>query len=68
MSVLQRILEKLEYGRPEGVDLPTMLRCTIRLLVPDLQGDVSEGTDAIEKVCRLFETGPLGAFSHDLYN
>ncbi len=58
MKSLQMVLEKYEYSAPDGVHLPALLRCTIRLVLAQVDAnDVPEEQKPalVEELCRLFD-------------
>lgn len=61
IAALQLVLEKHEYNVPNGVHLPALLRCTIRLMASQIEGDKAQKTQDLEMVseqlCKLFEGG-----------
>lgn len=52
---LQKVLEKYNYGAPSGINLAALLRCTIRLLVAELESGVANIENVLEEVCKVFE-------------
>lgn len=57
IKALQMVLEKYEYATPEGVHMPALLRCTIRLIIAQLEADdvAIQPEAAVEQLCRLFD-------------
>ncbi|KAF2497692.1 SPO22-domain-containing protein [Lophium mytilinum] len=52
---LQKVLAKYDYGAPAGVDLPALLRCTVRLLSPLLVENGKINQDVAEELSKVFE-------------
>lgn len=60
LAALQLVLKQNNYAAPEGVHLPALLRCTIRLMVAQLENELAAGVDveiAVDQLCKLFEGG-----------
>jgi len=55
VAALQRVLEKYDYGAPQGVHLPALLRCTARLLINELTPARVADEAVTGEICRLFE-------------
>lgn len=55
ISALQKVLQKYNYGAPEGVQLPALLRCTARLLLKQVSRESSPTKELLDDVCKLFE-------------
>ena len=51
VAALQGILDKL----PPGVHLPSLLRCTVRLLIGELEAQSQEQDELMEEILRVFE-------------
>lgn len=49
------VLEKYDYDAPSAIHLPTILRCTARLLATELTSDNSCNPDASLELCKVFE-------------
>ncbi|KAA6414480.1 MAG: hypothetical protein FRX48_01229 [Lasallia pustulata] len=54
-AAMQAVLEKYQYGAPSGVYLPALLRCTIRLLIHEMEGNEAQSTENIVAICKVFE-------------
>lgn len=52
---LQRVLSKYDYGAPNIIYLPALLRCTARLLVQETENSSSPVKDAANEICKLFD-------------
>ncbi|PNS16870.1 hypothetical protein CAC42_4834 [Sphaceloma murrayae] len=57
---LQRVVEKCGMNAPAGVHLPTLLRCTIQMMLQELEQDASNMQTALSEVCQMLE----GAVKH----
>lgn len=58
IKALQMVLEKYEYSAPDGVHMPALIRCTIRLLTSQLEAkDVEDDKKPglVEELCRLLD-------------
>ncbi|KAK3064561.1 hypothetical protein LTS18_006048 [Coniosporium uncinatum] len=55
VAALQKVLEKYDYGAPQGVHLPALLRCTARLLISELTPARGADEAVTGEICRLFE-------------
>lgn len=58
IKALQMVLEKYEYNAPDGVHIPALIRCTIRLLISQLEAkDVEDENKVslVEELCKLFD-------------
>ena len=55
IAALQRVLHKYNYGAPDGVHLPALLRCTARLLIKQSDREDSQSGELLEDICKLFE-------------
>ena len=55
IAALQRVLQKYNYGAPDGVHLPALLRCTARLLMKQNDKERSPSVEVLENICQLFE-------------
>ncbi|EKG11028.1 Tetratricopeptide-like helical [Macrophomina phaseolina MS6] len=58
---LQKVLEMYDYGAPPEVNLPALLRSTIRLLVQHLGGVETFNEDAMGELCKVFEAAAAQA-------
>ncbi|KAL9090275.1 MAG: hypothetical protein Q9159_002080 [Coniocarpon cinnabarinum] len=54
IAALREVTRKFNYGAPNGVHLPALLRCTARLLVSELSSNASNTADLITELCTLF--------------
>lgn len=58
---LQLVLQKYEYNAPSSVNFPALLRCTIRLILSQLESVESEKDidmpSAVDRLCKLFGGG-----------
>ncbi|KAF2090252.1 SPO22-domain-containing protein [Saccharata proteae CBS 121410] len=52
---LQKVLQKYEYGAPQGVHLPALLRCTLRLLATQLATTDENAITTATELCKVFE-------------
>ncbi|EEH42224.2 uncharacterized protein PADG_07044 [Paracoccidioides brasiliensis Pb18] len=52
---LQVLLDMLDKKSIVGIHLPELLRCTIRLLIAELDADRPQKPEVIESICRVFE-------------
>ena len=52
---LQKLLQKLDYDVPAGVNLPAILRCAARLLFQQLNNENPPSPTIIEDICDHFE-------------
>ncbi|KAF2804066.1 SPO22-domain-containing protein [Mytilinidion resinicola] len=59
---LQKVLEKYDYGAPAGVNLPALLRCTVRLLSPLLVENGKINEDVAEELSKVLEGGACMKF------
>lgn len=59
IEALSRLLEKTTPSASCPVHLPALLRCTIRLMVKNLDGqeDETARNEAIQKLCAVFDEG-----------
>jgi hypothetical protein len=60
LAALQILIQKFDFGPPEGVHMPALLRCTIRLLISQLEApDVTKipSDDVAGQLCKMFEAG-----------
>lgn len=61
IAALQMVLQKYEYNAPEGIHMPALLRCTMRLILSELGTDKSrdglEISSMIDQLCNLFDGG-----------
>lgn len=58
VEALSKLLEKNARSPSSPVQLPALLRCTIRLMVKDVEGeDESNRQGAAEKLCGVFNEG-----------
>lgn len=57
IKALQMVLEKYEFATPDGVHMPALIRCTIRLIIAQLEAkDPAVQQEAtVEQLCRLFD-------------
>lgn len=55
IKALQALLGKCSQGELQGVHLPSVFRCTLKLLVAELPATDSAKSDARSAVCQLFE-------------
>lgn len=70
---MQRVLDKYDYGAPQGVHLPALLRyskyasflhhansqirCTARMLIQELDNTAAKSQQGIDEICNLFNGG-----------
>ncbi len=61
IEALSKLLEKNAHSTSCPVHLPALLRCTIRLMVKDLEGqeDEADHREAVEKLCEVFNEGNI---------
>ncbi|KAI9651758.1 MAG: hypothetical protein M1831_007602 [Alyxoria varia] len=59
VHALQRVVKKFEYSAPRGVHLPSLLRCTARLLEAEISSDPGGSTNAPKELAALFEGASL---------
>ncbi|SLM35896.1 Tetratricopeptide-like helical domain [Lasallia pustulata] len=52
-AAMQAVLEKYQYGAPSGVYLPALLRCTIRLLIHEMEGNEAQSTENIVAISKI---------------
>lgn len=59
IEALSKLLEKNAQSPSCPVHLPALLRCTIRLMVKDLEGrtDETDHKEAVQKLCEVFNEG-----------
>ncbi|KAF2666798.1 SPO22-domain-containing protein [Microthyrium microscopicum] len=55
IKALHVVLEKYKYTAPEGVHLPAMLRCLIKLLKSEMGDSKLPNPELVENFCRAFE-------------
>ncbi|OBT69660.1 hypothetical protein VE03_00976 [Pseudogymnoascus sp. 23342-1-I1] len=61
IAALQLVFQKYEYNAPSSVNFPALVRCTIRLILSQLESVESEKDidmhSAVDQLCKLFEGG-----------
>lgn len=60
LAALELVLKQNNYAAPEGVHLPALLRCMIRLVVAHMKEKTAAGEDmenAVDQLSKLFEGG-----------
>lgn len=61
LAALLLVLRKHDYSVPDGVHLPALLRCTIRLMASQIEGEQVKSSKDMPKVsdhlCKIFEAG-----------
>lgn len=57
------MLEKYDYNAPSAVHLPTLLRCTARLLATEMTADTSFNPGASLELCKVFEGAAMQAIN-----
>jgi hypothetical protein len=59
IEALSNLLNRSQNNSPGPVQLPALLRCTIRLIAKNLEGHANGTTmsEVSDKLCRLFSTG-----------
>lgn len=65
LAALQLVLQKHDYSVPDGVHLPALLRCTIRLMASQIEGEQVKSSKDMPKVsdhlCKIFEAAATQA-------
>lgn len=61
ISALQLVLQKSEFKPHEDVHMPSLLRCTLRLMFSQLESQQKsiDSSTTVDEICRLFEAGML---------
>jgi hypothetical protein len=61
IAALQKVLQKYEYNAPPSIHLPALLRCTIRLVLSQIESSdkniTSDIQSGIDMLCTLFGAG-----------
>ncbi|KAF4551924.1 Meiosis protein SPO22/ZIP4-like protein [Elsinoe fawcettii] len=53
IAVLQHVLEKFGTNVPSGVHLPALLRCTLQMMLHEVENDATKTTAAIGECCQI---------------
>jgi hypothetical protein len=61
LILLQQVLQKYNYDAPNETRLPTLLRCTARLLIREVDNPASEVANAVDDICKIFEAAATQA-------
>ncbi|KAK7183868.1 hypothetical protein PSPO01_10204 [Paraphaeosphaeria sporulosa] len=61
IAALEKLLEKYSDHAPAGVNLPALLRMTVRLLTSELVKDAVLQKDVFEQICRTFDEASIHA-------
>lgn len=65
LTALQLVLEKYEHNEPPGVHLPALLRCTIRMLLKQVDSPEVDGEAALQnlinQICKTFDAAAIYA-------
>ena len=66
IASLLRVLQKLKQGKPDGVNLPALFRCTARLLVQQSRAKAAGTEDISKEICEVFESAATQARNSQL--
>lgn len=55
LKTLRNVLERSGSNVPPGVHLPALLRCTIQLMLQEIDQDPSQSSTAMDQICQMFE-------------
>lgn len=67
IAALQLMLEKHQFNPPSTIHIPALLRCTIRLMIGQLESKSTSHIDSdtdqiVTQLCKLFEGGEKSYF------